>query len=79
MEKFVEFLHEDKEFAGLLENPSFLVNGGVVRNRRQADNPGMDIDDIDQLDKPKEAGFFDRAAKFVMEVLQRFLKWINSD
>ncbi|CAG9763122.1 unnamed protein product [Ceutorhynchus assimilis] len=27
----------------------------------------------------KEPGFFDKAAKFVVELLQRFLKWINTE
>lgn len=26
-----------------------------------------------------QGGFFDRAAKFMMDLLQRFLKWINTD
>lgn len=57
----------------------------LIRNRRQSEDGGASVEstnngEIDpSLQPPNEGGFFDRAAKFVMEVLQRFLKWINSD
>lgn len=72
----MEFLREDREFHGLLEHPRLVVND-IFREKRQIAE-GRDMDGMDDQDKPKEAGFFDRAAKFVMEVLQRFLKWVNS-
>lgn len=54
----------------------------LIRNRRQSDDDGASVEtnngEVEPV-QPSEGGFFDRAAKFVMEVLQRFLKWINSD
>lgn len=74
----MEFLREDREFHGLLDQPRLVVND-VLRYKRQAKD-AIDIDNIDMGDdQAKQPGFFDRAAKFVMEVLQRFLKWINTD
>lgn len=50
-----------------------------LRNRRQAE--GVDsmegYDGVPEMPQDKP-GFFDRAAKVVMELLQRFLKWINT-
>lgn len=77
MQEFAEFLHEDPEFSAALDKIN-SNEGHLVRNRRQATGPGgtQELDDDDQgKEKP---GFFDRAAKFVTELLQRFLKWINS-
>lgn len=52
----------------------------LIRNRRQTDDEGASVEGAEaEAAPPSEGGFFDRAAKFVMEVLQRFLKWINSD
>lgn len=51
----------------------------TTRIRRDAiDDTMMDVE-ITGNPEQKEQGFFDRAAKFMMEVLQRFLKWINTD
>ncbi|CAG9856110.1 unnamed protein product [Phyllotreta striolata] len=73
----VEFLSQDKEFLGALEH-SGLIDNSVARQKRQSE---MDIDingegDVEEV--PQKDGFFDRAAKFVVDLLQRFLKWINS-
>ncbi|KAG5900646.1 hypothetical protein JTB14_005920 [Gonioctena quinquepunctata] len=75
----VEFLTQDKEFLAAVEGSQALVKNPValVRQRRQSEVDEMGIDTIDQ--EAKTDGFFDRAAKFVVDLLQRFLKWINSD
>ncbi|KAF2898560.1 hypothetical protein ILUMI_07631 [Ignelater luminosus] len=77
VQEFAEFLHEDPEFSAALDKISWNEDH-LVRNRRQASGPGtQEIDD--SYDQPNEKpGFFDRAAKFVTELLQRFLKWINN-
>ncbi|XP_028146296.1 uncharacterized protein LOC114339811 isoform X1 [Diabrotica virgifera virgifera] len=74
----VEFLSQDKEFLTALEHSGLVdvQHDHLSRQKRQAD-VDMDIDG-DVEDVPKE-GFFDRAAKFVVELVQRFLKWINTD
>ncbi|KAJ3662322.1 hypothetical protein Zmor_006677 [Zophobas morio] len=77
-QKFVEFLQQDKELSSLLQNAN-AVPHTLSRNVRQAEEDfGSDGNEADDAGEPKP-GFFDRAAKFVMEVLQRFLKWINTD
>lgn len=57
---------------------SFLVGNSDALSRHTRQVEGLDentpLDDMD--DQPQE-GFFNRAAKFVMELLQRFLKWVN--
>ncbi|CAH1098993.1 unnamed protein product [Psylliodes chrysocephalus] len=75
----VEFLSQDKEFLGALEHSGLIDNGltALTRQKRQSEVTGMEIDDnVDEAPQPD--GFFDRAAKFVVDLLQRFLKWINS-
>lgn len=59
---------------------SFLVggSGGYLRLRRQTEVDSMDTE-TDNVPEDGQGGFFDRAAKFMMDLLQRFLKWINSD
>ncbi|XP_023022976.2 uncharacterized protein isoform X1 [Leptinotarsa decemlineata] len=76
----VKFLAQDKEFLRTLEKATELVDGpgdGLLRQKRQSEVDEMSIDSIDKEEKSE--GFFDRAAKFVVDLLQRFLKWINSD
>ncbi|KAK5640408.1 hypothetical protein RI129_011219 [Pyrocoelia pectoralis] len=74
-ERFIDFLKEDGEFQNVIKHVAFEENH-LERRRRQADR---DIDGGDmEVDNPKP-GFFDRAAKFVTELLQRFLKWVNSN
>nr|XP_023022976.1 uncharacterized protein LOC111511197 [Leptinotarsa decemlineata] len=76
----VKFLAQDKEFLRTLEKATELVEGpgdGLLRQKRQSEVDEMSIDSIDKEEKSE--GFFDRAAKFVVDLLQRFLKWINSD
>lgn len=55
-----------------------LVDGyrGYLRLRRQTEADSMDTDVVQQ---EGEGGFFDRAARFIMDLLQRFLKWVNTD
>ncbi|VEN62617.1 unnamed protein product [Callosobruchus maculatus] len=73
----VQFLSQDIEFLNTLEKAAMIEPHVLGRHRRQAEVDGMDIDNPDELDQQGE-GFFDRAAKFVVDLLQRFLKWINS-
>lgn len=74
--KFIQFLKEDKSI-----NFELSVNNGGRRKRAAPStvNP-MSLEAID-LNPPTQEnpGFFDRAAKFVVELLQRFLRWINTD
>lgn len=39
----------------------------------------MRVDNDGSVDEDGQGGFFDRAAKFIMDLLQRFLKWVNTD
>ncbi|KAB0792056.1 hypothetical protein PPYR_14017 [Photinus pyralis] len=71
-ERFIDFLKDDREFQNVIKH-AFDENH-LERRRRQAD---IDIDDGMEVET-KKPGFFDRAAKFVSELLQRFLKWVNS-
>lgn len=76
---FIEFLQQDKELSNLLAKASdYQDGGGLSRVVREAELDSNDFDES-QPPPPNKDGFFDRAAKFVMEVLQRFLKWVNSD
>nr|XP_022917302.1 uncharacterized protein LOC111426799 [Onthophagus taurus] len=77
-EKFIGFLEQDKQFQNLMskfeEDPDALT-----RQKRQTINEMEDDEDVfTEVKKPND-GFMDRAAKFVMELLQRFLKWINTE
>jgi len=49
---------------------------GADRVKRQSE---VDTNDTEFLDAEKQPGFFDRAAKFVLELMQLFLRWINTD
>ncbi|XP_044756864.1 uncharacterized protein LOC123315284 [Coccinella septempunctata] len=72
-----EFLRDNEEVAEALRNVD--MDHFMSRTRRDAiDDSMMDVE-LGKEPQQKEEGFFDRAAKFVMEVLQRFLKWINTD
>ncbi|KAL3274766.1 hypothetical protein HHI36_019552 [Cryptolaemus montrouzieri] len=78
IDDFAKFLKEDKEVALALKKLDFEELKS--RSRRDAIDDGMmDVETISGDKNPSQEGFFDRAAKFVMEVLQRFLKWINTD
>ncbi|GJQ67832.1 hypothetical protein Trydic_g16598 [Trypoxylus dichotomus] len=74
--EFVEFLRHDKELSAALEKE--FTSQTLSRQRRQleADDMNMNLDEVPQ---EKQQGFFDRAAKFMMELLQRFLKILNPD
>lgn len=75
---FVEFIQDDKEIGPILEKMN--AENQLIRNRRQTEDDGASAEGGEvEPAPPSEGGFFDRAAKFVMEILQRFLKWINSD
>ncbi|XP_018577879.1 uncharacterized protein LOC108916155 [Anoplophora glabripennis] len=73
----IEFLKQDKQFITEFEKMKLLGNGeGLpLRNRRQTE---MD-DNIPDSAEDEKPGFFDRAAKFIVDLLQRFLKWVNTD
>lgn len=75
----MEFIHDDKEISSAFEKLN--TEQRLIRNRRQVEDT-TSTENVDENgmggEKPNESGFFDRAAKFMMEVLQRFLKWINS-
>ncbi|CAH1968053.1 unnamed protein product [Acanthoscelides obtectus] len=74
----VQFLSQDIEFLNTLEKAA-MIEPHSFRHRRQAEVDSMDIDNTtDEVDQQGGDGFFDRAAKFVVDLLQRFLKWINS-
>ncbi|XP_060520932.1 uncharacterized protein LOC132698729 [Cylas formicarius] len=76
-----EYLKQDKELIKELGQIGLVgpYRQGTVfeRLKRQAE---FDINeqDFEEGDQQKP-GFFDRAAKFVVDLLQRFLKWINTD
>ncbi|CAH1366437.1 unnamed protein product [Tenebrio molitor] len=74
---FVQFLQQDKELSALLGKINFDDPRALSRSIRQAEED--DFSPEQDVETTKQEGFFDRAAKFVMEVLQRFLKWVNSD
>lgn len=75
----MEFIQDDKEIGPILDKMN--ADQQLIRNRRQTEEGGASVESGGEVEaaQPSEGGFFDRAAKFVMEVLQRFLKWINSD
>lgn len=76
----MEFLEQDKQFAALLDQGNFGAAPALARHVRQAEETEFPEGEQDLGDAPpNKEGFFDRAAKFVMEVLQRFLKWVNAD
>lgn len=78
-EKFIEFLEQDKQLASLIESSQ----NHHLRQKRQASTSKTttsknEIDEDTFESGGENEGFFDRAAKFVMELLQRFLKWVNA-
>ncbi|XP_057656764.1 uncharacterized protein LOC130894163 isoform X1 [Diorhabda carinulata] len=78
----VEFLSHDKQFLSALQHSGLIDegHGPLTRQKRQSEVPEMDIDQSEDVeDVPPKDGFFDRAAKFIVDLLQRFLKWVNSD
>ncbi|XP_019866494.1 uncharacterized protein LOC109595554 [Aethina tumida] len=70
---FADFLKHDKQFNSALEKTG---EHEQIRVRREAE---LSVDGMDVMQNGEQPGFFDRAAKFVVELLQRFLKWINTD
>ncbi|CAG9824122.1 unnamed protein product [Phaedon cochleariae] len=75
----VEFLSQDETFLSALENSAVLVDRPMlVRHRRQSEANGMDIDSIDNGTVEEKEGFFDRAAKFVVDLLQRINSSTNT-
>ncbi|KRT78618.1 hypothetical protein AMK59_177 [Oryctes borbonicus] len=74
--EFVEFLHHDKELSAALEKEFSSQSLSRQRRQTEADDMNMNLDEVPQ---EKQDGFFDRAAKFMMELLQRFLKWVNTE
>ncbi|XP_017768356.1 PREDICTED: uncharacterized protein LOC108556665 [Nicrophorus vespilloides] len=78
MAKFSQFVSEDKEIASMMER--FRVEGHSLQKRQSEDDMRRELDGMDDMDvTPKQEGFMDRAAKFVLELVQRFLKWINTE
>lgn len=77
---FSTFLQQDQEFIQAVRNDRQLANVvRSVRARRDAEDGQFDVDMGGEEGGEGKPGFFDRAAKFVMELVQRFLKWINTD
>ncbi|KAI4470525.1 hypothetical protein MML48_1g04735 [Holotrichia oblita] len=74
--EFVDFLRNDKELSTALKNE--FGSHPSDRRKRQTELDDMNIN-LDEIPQEKQDGFFDRATKFMMELLQRFLKWINTD
>ncbi|KAK9878106.1 hypothetical protein WA026_020749 [Henosepilachna vigintioctopunctata] len=73
-----EFLKEDKEISVALKNID--LDHFRNRNRRDAVDDGlMEVENVSSTQDTPQEGFFDKAAKFIMQVLQRFLKWLNTD
>ncbi|KAF5283145.1 hypothetical protein FQA39_LY17403 [Lamprigera yunnana] len=69
--KFVDYILPDPEFQHDLKE--FVFNDiQPNRAKRQAEQYPEEFE-------PPKPGFFDRAAKFITELLQRFLKWVNTD
>ncbi|KAJ8966560.1 hypothetical protein NQ314_003455 [Rhamnusium bicolor] len=68
---------------GIISETRFKYLGdgprGSLRIRRQTELDDVDNRADDGTVAEQNEGFFDRAAKFVVDLLQRFLKWINSD
>lgn len=80
MHKFEKFMNNDQEARAIREMYEKEMAGHKMR-KRQAEMNGMDGEGEEGGD-PNTAGaegFLDRAAKFVLELVQRFLKWINTD
>lgn len=75
-ERFVEFLKQDQQLSGFLQKAPGV---GLIRNRRATSMENLDNVDTTTMETADAGGFFDRAAKFVMEVLQRFLRWVNTE
>lgn len=66
----------EREVSGALEK---IELEHPIRQKRQSEL-GMDtVEEIDINPQAEKPGFLDRAAKVLMELLQRFLKWINTD
>ncbi|XP_018323637.1 uncharacterized protein LOC108735914 [Agrilus planipennis] len=76
IERYVEFI-DDKSVKKFFGEPRWDVNSFLIRNKRQVEQLDTNLDN--QSSEEEQPGFFDRAAKFVVELLQRFLRWINSD
>lgn len=74
--EFVDFLRNDKELSAALQNE--FASQPLDRQKRQTELDDMNIN-LDEIPQQKQDGFIDRATKFMMELLQRFLKWINTD
>ncbi|KAF7267203.1 uncharacterized protein LOC143198826 [Rhynchophorus ferrugineus] len=75
-----EYLRHDQQLVQELKQLGFddAALQNADRPKRQSGfEIEMNNDDVN--DQNKQPGFFDRAAKFVVEVLQRFLRWINTE
>ncbi|XP_066256230.1 uncharacterized protein [Euwallacea similis] len=71
-----EYLSHDKDLLHDLKELGFDEKAAPARAKRQSD---LDNNDAELLGEEGKPGFFDKAAKFVMELLQKFLRWINTD
>ncbi|KAF5305853.1 hypothetical protein FQR65_LT07592 [Abscondita terminalis] len=60
-----------------LEIPDVLGDGPVYENNLHRLKRELTNENEEDTETPKP-GFFDRAAKFITELLQKFLKWVNS-
>lgn len=77
-EKFVEFLHTDTELATDLEKILEDYDSQDHRLEKRAVTT-MSPESFEEIPGQKPPGFFDKAAKFLVELLQKFLRWINTD
>lgn len=71
----MQFLHDDPEMSKALGEDKILDSKYLSRNKRQVEETGVNFE---SQDEGEEKGILTRAADFMMEVLQRFLKWVNN-
>ncbi|ERL86840.1 hypothetical protein D910_04243 [Dendroctonus ponderosae] len=67
-----DYLRHNKEALKELKQLGFDDHASLGRVKRQST---VEIDTNDAEIEEEKPGFFDRAAKFVVELLQRFLRW----
>ncbi|KAH1004141.1 uncharacterized protein LOC125505442 [Dendroctonus ponderosae] len=71
-----DYLRHNKEALKELKQLGFDDHASLGRVKRQST---VEIDTNDAEIEEEKPGFFDRAAKFVVELLQRFLRWVNTE
>ena len=76
LQKFIQFLHEDKVLSNAI-NENRIDLQSSIKHKRATDQ--VEIIEEKQNQQEADSTFLERAASFMVELLQRFLKWINSD